>query len=209
MSADVQAHVFEPFFTTKEAGRGTGLGLSTVYGFVKQSRGGVTLCSAPGAGTRVTLYIPSVAAASAQPVPTEADHPIAPGLRVLLVEDDLDVRTVIAMFLRALRCEVTARVSGEQGLEALQALQTQDGGTGFDLLLTDIALGAGMRGTELARLAQQACPTLGVLLMSGYSAELLAADRDSPPAWELLRKPCTRAELARAIALVMGPAVKP
>ena len=74
----------------------------------------------------------------------------------------------------------------------------------FDLLLTDIALGAGMRGTRLAALAQQRHPNLGVLLMSGFSSELLAADGAAPPAWELLRKPCTRAELARAVARVVN-----
>jgi CheY-like chemotaxis protein len=88
--------------------------------------------------------------------------------------------------------------SGEQALLALEAE------TRFDLLLTDIALGAGMRGTEVAARAQARIPALGVLLMSGFSAELLEADRDSPPTWELLRKPYSRAELARAIASVVN-----
>ena len=81
----------------------------------------------------------------------------------------------------------------------------QSGAT-FDLLLTDIALGAGMRGTKLAAMAQKQQPALRVLLMSGFSAELLEADRDSPPSWELLRKPYSRAELARAIASVINAA---
>ena len=88
--------------------------------------------------------------------------------------------------------------SGEQALLALGPSAT------FDLLLTDIALGAGMRGTQLAALAQQRFPKLAVLLMSGFSSELLDADHDSPPTWELLRKPCSRDELARAVALVVG-----
>jgi CheY-like chemotaxis protein len=124
----------------------------------------------------------------------EADHTIEPGLKVLLVEDDADVRAVIHTFLDTLHCAVTSCSDGEAALLVL------DANAEFDLLLTDIALGAGMRGTELARQAQARKPLLKILLMSGYSAELLEADRDSPPQWELLRKPCTRAELTRAIA---------
>ena len=197
MSDEVREHVFEPFFTTKEAGRGTGLGLSTVYGFVKQSKGGVSIDSAPGRGTTVTLFIPVVSQAStAQPFEEICDV-IAPGLRVLLVEDDADVRAVMASFLHTLGCEITPCGSGEQALLVLSSDRV------FDLLLTDIALGAGLRGTRLAALAQARRPSLRVLLMSGFSAELLEADRAAPPAWELLRKPCTRAELARAIAAVI------
>jgi len=87
--------------------------------------------------------------------------------------------------------------------QALLALAPE---AAFDLLLSDIALGAGMRGTELAMQAQRRFPDLAVLLMSGFSAELLDADRDSPPSWELLRKPCTREELAAAIARVIASA---
>ena len=198
MAEEVKERAFEPFFTTKEAGRGTGLGLSTVYGFVKQSKGGISIKSALGAGTTVTLYIPRVDRTVDVQGAGEVAEALAPGLRVLLVEDDADVRAVVHTFLDALQCHVTACASGEQALLALES------GAAFDLLLTDIALGAGMRGTALAAQAQARRPGLGVLLMSGYSAELLEADRDSPPAWELLRKPCTRAELARAMARVVN-----
>jgi len=196
MAEEVKERVFEPFFTTKEAGRGTGLGLSTVYGFVKQSKGGVSIDSRVGHGTTVTLYIPQVAASPVGHDPGHADEEVAPGLRVLLVEDDADVRPVVENFLDTLRCDVTSCANGEQALLTLQSNGP------FDLLLTDIALGAGMRGTRLASLAQERQPTLRVLLMSGFSAELLEADRDSPPSWELLRKPYSRAELARAISSV-------
>ena len=196
MAEEVKERVFEPFFTTKEAGRGTGLGLSTVYGFVKQSKGGVSVDSRVGHGTTVTLYIPQVAASPVGHDLGHADEQVAPGLRVLLVEDDADVRPVVENFLDTLRCEVTSCANGEQALLVLQSRGP------FDLLLTDIALGAGMRGTTLAALAQEQQPALRVLLMSGFSAELLEADRDSPPSWELLRKPYSRAELARAIASV-------
>ena len=198
MPDEVKERAFEPFFTTKEAGRGTGLGLSTVYGFVKQSKGAIAIDSVLGSGTLVTLYIPSAPArASAAPESIDARGEIPPGLRVLLVEDDTEVRAVVRTFLDTLGCQVTTCVSGEQALLALNA------GAGFDLLLSDIALGAGMRGTQLAAQAQNRQPTLGVLLMSGFSAELLDADQTSPPSWELLRKPYSRDELAQAIARVV------
>jgi CheY-like chemotaxis protein len=199
MTDDVKERAFEPFFTTKDVGRGTGLGLSTVYGFVKQSNGGITIDSAPGAGTTLTLYIPKPREAAAAP-PTQSDtaDAVPPGLRVLLVEDDEEVRTVIRTFLQTLGCQVTATSTAEEALALLQA------GTSVELLLSDIALGTGMRGTELAARAQQALPALAVLLMSGFSAELLEADSASPASWELLRKPCSREELARAIGAALG-----
>ncbi len=200
MPEEVKERAFEPFFTTKEAGRGTGLGLSTVYGFVKQSKGAITLDSAPGHGTTLTLYIPRPWDTSA---PLAGGHrdaglSVPTGLKVLLVEDDTEVCAVVCTFLESMACVVSVAASGEEGQLALGAE-----GQHFDLLLTDIALGPGMRGTQLAAIAQQRFPEMGVLLMSGFSAELLDADRESPPTWELLRKPYTREELAHAVARVM------
>lgn len=200
MAEEVRERAFEPFFTTKEAGRGTGLGLSTVYGFVKQSRGAIRIDSTPGAGTTVTLYLPSV-----DPEPGTAGDPRAaeqalpPGLRVMLVEDDAEVRKVARAFLSTLGCQVTEAATAE---EALATLAQQP--LPFALLLSDIALGPGMRGTRLAAEAQQRHPEMAVLLMSGFSSELLDADREAPPDWELLPKPYTRAELAQAMARVLA-----
>jgi PAS domain S-box-containing protein len=195
----VKQRAFEPFFTTKEAGRGTGLGLSTVYGFVRQSKGALSLDSVLEAGTTLTMYLP-------RPWETGAEFDDAPepgqalqsGLKVLLVEDDAEVREVVRTFLDSLRCQVTQAASGEQALLALGPEAD------FDLLLSDIALGPGMRGTRLAELAQARLPRMAVLLMSGYSAELLDADRDAPLSWELLRKPYTRSELAAVMARLMA-----
>jgi PAS domain S-box-containing protein len=197
MSAEILERAFEPFFTTKEAGRGTGLGLSTVYGFVKQSKGGIAIDSAPGAGTTVTLYIPCADGAVEGIAAPDAADAVRPGLHVLLVEDDADVRAVIETFLNAMQCRVTACGNGEQALPVLDRDDT------LDLLITDIALGAGMRGTQLAQRARARRPGLPVLLMSGFSAELIEAEREASPGRELLRKPCTRAELAQAIARVV------
>ncbi|MBV8502351.1 MAG: GAF domain-containing protein [Paucibacter sp.] len=199
MPEAVKERAFEPFFTTKQAGRGTGLGLSTVYGFATQSQGLVSLESEPGQGTTIRLYLP-------QP-PDEPDQAefaasgageVPPGLKVLMVEDDPEVRSVAQRFLEGLGCAARACSSAEQALELLTP--TAD----FELLLTDIALGAGMRGTELARIAHQRLPRMAVVLMSGFSAELLEADRESPAGWELLPKPYSRGELAAAIVRALG-----
>ena len=198
MSAETRERAFEPFFTTKEAGRGTGLGLSTVYGFVKQSRGAIKLDSAVDQGTTVTLYIPRPAAPADAAAELGTEGVVPEGLSVLLVEDDSEVRAVMRRFLDSLGCKVLEAPSGEQGLLALS------GDERFDVLLSDIALGSGMRGTELAAKAQERFPELAIVLMSGFSAELIEADRDSPLAWELLRKPCSREELTQAIARVIG-----
>ncbi|MDM0117718.1 PAS domain S-box protein [Variovorax sp. J22R133] len=198
MPEAVREHVFEPFFTTKEAGRGTGLGLATVYGFARQSRGAVALRSTPGVGTTVMLYLPRVdekgtgdeELAHAQP-----GH-VPPGLRVLLVEDDVEVRRVIEAFLQSMACKVVACADAEH------ALQVLDAATPFGLLLTDVVLGAGLRGTDLAEIVRARHADLPVLLMSGYSNELL----DDPSDWDLLRKPCTRGELESAMARVLNAA---
>ncbi|WP_298233325.1 PAS domain S-box protein [uncultured Azohydromonas sp.] len=195
MSGMVRERAFEPFFTTKPPGRGTGLGLSTVYGFVTQSHGAVTLDSAPGAGTTVTLYIPRVPAEAAE-ASAEAAAPalaLPAGLRVLLVEDDAEVREVMRGFLCSLGCEVTSCAGGEQALGL-------DPAQGFELLLSDVVLGAGMRGPELARQAAARWPGLAVLLMSGYSSQPVALRDAGRHAWRLLQKPCSREQLARAMA---------
>lgn len=194
----VKERAFEPFFTTKEAGRGTGLGLSTVYGFVTQSKGAVAIDSAPGAGTTLTLYIPQPReAGSAAAADTPSGETVPAGLKVLLVEDDAEVRAVVQRFLAGLGAEVTLAASAEQALPLLVE------SAGFALLLSDIALGPGMRGTELAAQARARLPAIAVLLMSGYSEDLIAADRDSPPDWELLQKPFGRDELAAAMARLL------
>lgn len=199
MPESVKERAFEPFFTTKQVGRGTGLGLSAVYGFVKQSRGAVALDSAPGQGTTIRLYLPVPGAAQvAAPDEEVQSHGVPVGLRVLLVEDDAEVREVAQHFLTHLGCSFRICANAE---EALPLLTPE---ADVELLISDIALGPGMRGTELARVAQQRLPGLAVLLMSGFSAELLDADRESPADWELLPKPYSRSQLAQAIAAVLA-----
>ena len=197
MTPEVLDRAFEPFFTTKEVGRGTGLGLSTVYGFVSQSRGHIDLVSAPGAGTTLTIYLPAAdAAAGAIDDQSRRSHKPPRGLRVLLVEDDDDVRSVAQAFLRAMGCEVAACNTAEAALAELAAPRH---GMGFDLLFSDITLGAGIDGQELARRVDTLYPALRVLLTSGYSHHV-AGSGGVPLRWPVLAKPYTRQDLAHAVA---------
>jgi PAS domain S-box-containing protein len=197
MSATVQERAFEPFFTTKEAGRGTGLGLATVYGFAKQSRGAIGLRSTLDVGTAITLYLPQLGDDDdIEGVEADTDARLPAGLRVLLVEDDAEVRQVAHQFLVALGCTVVPCPDAEAALDLLET------DTAFDLLLTDIALGPGLRGTELAQRLEQRLPLLPVLLMSGFSQELVGTS----PGRELLQKPYTRDALERAMVRVLHAA---
>jgi len=207
MSEAVRERVFEPFFTTKETGRGTGLGLSTVYGFVKQSQGAIRLQSAPGRGTEVTIYLP-VSPERPELAPDAACAATLPaGMTVLLVEDEDEVRSVVRLFLERLGAHVEEHSRAESAWARLAE------GACCDLLLSDIALGTGMRGTELARRVRAARPGVAVLLMSGYASELQARSRAgvaeaADPSAELLRKPFDMDALAHAAwrALAAVPA---
>ncbi len=191
MSDAVREHAFEPFFTTKELGRGTGLGLSTVYGFVKQSKGAVQLQSTVGEGTTITLLLPRFRDSSDdQAAHAERREALPVGLRVVLVEDEVEVRNVVRSHLQALGCTVVEYANAEQTLVGLGSA------TVHDLLLTDIALGPGMRGTQLALRVQQRWPRLAVLTMSGYSSELLRGEEHGSA---VLRKPFDRQQLAQAL----------
>ena len=191
MSEAVLARAFEPFFTTKEAGRGTGLGLATVYGFAHQSKGAVALVSQPGEGTTVSLYLPSpkLTAVEAALDPSRGKSTVPKGLSVLLVEDEPEVLRVVQAFLRGWDCRVTVSTHADAALAELAS-----GSTAFDLLLSDVVLGPGLRGTELAQRARELRPGLPVLLMSGY-----AYGAGEAPGLPLLRKPFTREELAQSI----------
>jgi CheY-like chemotaxis protein len=195
MIEKVRVRAMEPFFTTKPVGQGTGLGLSQVYGIVRESGGLVFIDSAPNEGTTVRLILPKAEApdetAQAQdPTPTIPAPSANTTTTVLVVDDDRQVRRFIAESLRSLGYAVTDVPSGEIGLHALR-------GARFDLLIADFAM-PGMNGAELIRAAQQIQPGLRVLLVSGYadSAALDAVLGDS----RMLRKPFAVAELNTAVA---------
>ena len=194
MPKAVLDRAFEPFFTTKEVGKGSGLGLSMVYGFAKQSNGHVSIYSEPGLGTTVRIYLPALTAKAKEagaPVPREV---VPSGAEtVLIVEDDPFVRSYAVMSLQTLGYHVIAAVDGR---EAMQKLQT---GAHIDLLFTDIVMPGGVNGWELAGLARKTRPDLRVLLTSGYALETLAANGHLQDGSAILSKPYRKAELARRL----------
>jgi PAS domain S-box-containing protein len=204
--ADVLPRVFDPFFTTKDVGKGSGLGLSQVYGFVNQSGGQVRIDSPPGAGTTVQIWLPSAAGAEE---PAAALRPAVPagglagnGETVLVVEDDADVRAVAVETLQALGYRV---VTAADGVEAVETLK---GGHAIDLLFTDVVMPRGINGAELARHAQELRPGLRVLLASGYTAQALTSEHGVVHGFPLLRKPYRGAELAREVRAALGAPVR-
>ena len=186
---DVLSRVFDPFFTTKGAGRGTGLGLSQVYGFARQSGGAVDVISTVGKGSTFKLILPCApTAAAAGGRAFDSGEPLA--IRsVLLVEDDEGVAGVTTAMLSELGLDVVAAANGPDARRILE-----DGG--FDLLLSDVIMPGGMNGVELARWARNRCPEIKLLLVSGWTADtLVAAPTDLP----ILQKPFDIAALKRAI----------
>ena len=203
---DVIGKVFEPFFTTKEVGKGSGLGLSMVYGFVKQSNGHVSIYSEPGLGTTVRMYLPQPAPAGTAHLPDRSgteDEVVQRGSEtVLVVEDDPFVRSFVVMRLESLGYSVVAAVDGR---EALQTLGTD---VRVDVLFTDVVMPGGINGWELAARAQELRPGLPVVLTSGYAVETLIEQGSDLAGLAVLTKPYRRADLARRLreALATPPA---
>jgi PAS domain S-box-containing protein len=200
MSAEIASRVFEPFFTTKSGGRGTGLGLSMVYGFAKQSGGAVTIASQPGRGTTVTMFVPMATRDQQSPALTvpAADTP-GVARTILVVEDEADVRTIVRRQLESLGHRVLV---AEAATEAL--LLVQSGSP--DVLVTDVVLSGGMNGIELAAAARKVQPGVGVIFMTGYTAVPEAQQRMRDTGAPLLSKPFTTPQLARAINAVCATA---
>jgi PAS domain S-box-containing protein len=192
MSPDVIARAFDPFFTTKEVGHGTGLGLSQVYGFVKQSRGHVKIYSEIGEGTTIKLYLPRVHAASVTDEP-QIEAPVARGSpheTILLVEDDEGVRNYSSETLRELGYHVLEAETGQAGLQLL------DRHPAVRVLFTDIGLPGGMNGRQLADEARKRRPDLPVLFTTAYARNAIVHDGRLDPGVELITKPYTQAALA-------------
>jgi PAS domain S-box-containing protein len=198
MPPEVVARAFDPFFTTKPAGQGSGLGLSMVYGFARQSGGHVKIYSEPGHGTTVKLYLPRTDASA------EADYrrveraPLSPGHEhVLLVEDDDLVRLVAVASLEKLGYRATVCSNGHEAVEQLRV------GPHFDLLLTDVVLAGGLSGKEVAAAAAQLRPGLKVLFMSGYTENAIVHHGRLDRGVHLLSKPFRIDELGRKLREVL------
>ncbi len=200
MPPEVLAKVFEPFFTTKSVGRGSGLGLSQVYGFVRQSGGEVTLDCPERGGTVVSIRLPRLDVPAPGPNrPALAGFPGGRGERLLVVEDDNAVRQTAAETLEALGYHVVVASCAAEALALLER------GPGFDLLFSDVVMPGGMSGLQLAERARKAWPGMRLLLTSGFAAEDVDA-LGTAPGIELLGKPFRRADLAQRVRHLLDQA---
>ena len=200
MSPEVMARVFEPFFTTKPDGKGTGLGLPMVFGFVKQSGGHVKIHSEVGGGTTVRLYLPRGAGAEPQPRRGVAPLTLPRGsATILVVEDEPAVREVAVAILGDLGYRVLEADDGEAALRLVASHGRQ-----IALLLTDVVLPGKLRGGELAERAVLACPGLKVLYMSGYTENAIMRNGRLEEGVHLIGKPFKREDLALRVAERLG-----
>jgi CheY-like chemotaxis protein len=198
MPPEVRVKAFDPFFTTKDIGHGTGLGLSQVYGFIKQSRGHVKIYSEVGEGTTIKLYLPrSHAAAMEEDI--EEVGPVAGSKdeTVLVVEDDPDVRTYSCETLAELGYTVVAAENGAAGLRLLDAHPS------IRVLFSDIGLPGGMNGRQLSEEARKRRPDLKVLFTTGYARNAIVHDGRLDPGVELITKPFTQATLAERLRAIL------
>ena len=201
MTPDVLARAFEPFFTTKAEGKGTGLGLAMVFGFVKQSGGHVSIYSEPGEGTTIRLYLPrgvgdgtSVGQRSRQPIALPRGR-----ATVLIVEDEPPVREIAAAILGELGYHTLEAADGEEALRVFGAHASS-----VDLLLTDVVLPGKVRGRDLAERIKAVRPEVKVLFMSGYTENSIVHQGRLDDGVQMIGKPFHREELARKVAAVLG-----
>jgi PAS domain S-box-containing protein len=201
MDEATQKRIFEPFFTTKEVGKGTGLGLATVYGIVKQHGGWVEVESTVGKGSTFYVYLPAVGPAA--PAKVESAVPEVRGgkERILIVEDDTAVREISAMCLEQVGYSVVVTSDAVQGLK-----EWEEHGQRFDLLLTDMVMPGGMSGLKLARMLKEMKKSLKVIVVSGYSAEASSSKTPFTDLGTYLPKPIDRITLLNAVRKALdGP----
>jgi CheY-like chemotaxis protein len=205
MDAETLSRVFEPFFTTKEVGQGTGLGLSTVYGIVKQSGGHVTVRSAPGEGAAFTVYLPRTTDAEARAEASREGQPRAAGgpETILVVEDERAVRSLVKEILETNGYSVLEAGNADEALRAVQAYE----GT-IDLLLSDVVM-PGMSGPSLAVQLRAMRPSIAVLFMSGYAEEPVELRGIVEKGAGFLAKPFTLAALTRKVREVLDAKAGP
>jgi len=201
MSAETQARLFEPFFTTKESGKGTGLGLAVVHGIVKQHGGRIEVWSEPGVGSRFRVILPLSSRGDAGANVLAAVPPVsAVSGRVVLVEDNADVRGGIAILLEMIGYEITAVESAEAAI-ALVLDQAPD------LVLSDVTL-PGMSGPEMVRILRRRWPSVTIVLMSGYLDNIMRTDA-AREGWHFLQKPFQLPDLARELLLAKESRLRP
>ena len=194
MSKDVVDRAFEPFFTTKASGHGTGLGLSQVYGFVKQSGGHVKIYSEVGEGSTVKIYLRRFAGKAAAPEePRPEKAPGRSGECILVVEDDADVRTYVTETLASLGYDVLDAAGGDDALRLMDQHQA------IVLLLTDVVMPGAMNGKALADAVAARWPTTSIVFMSGYTDNVLGNAGGNDGNVRLLNKPFRKSDLAQML----------
>lgn len=202
MPAEIIKRVMEPFFTTKEEGRGTGLGLSMVYGFARQSGGSVHIYSEEGVGTTVRLFFPAVGQDITHPIDKRATSAAEQrgNARILVVEDREDVAELARDILEDYGYTVSVSHN------ATAALQRLDDGETFDMLFTDLIMPGSMNGVMLARQVRERLPRVRILLTTGYANSSIEREDAGGQEFEMIHKPYARADLARKVRLVLeGP----
>ncbi|MBU1331710.1 MAG: PAS domain-containing protein [Gammaproteobacteria bacterium] len=193
MSPQVLEHAFEPFFTTKADGHGTGLGLSMVFGFVKQSGGHIEIDSQLGVGTRVDLYFPRSLASEQPDRPPACVEPLCEQAMILVVEDDVSVRTTVVELLQHAGYQV--QVAGN----ADEAMALLDRGLAVDLIFTDVVMPGHLKSANLAQWARLQTPPIPVLFTSGHTRDMLSHNRQLAPEVNLLAKPYAPDALLRRV----------
>lgn len=198
MSLDVIREAFTPFFTTKSVGQGSGLGLSMVFGFVKQSGGHVKIYSELGHGTTVKMYFPrdlaDLATDTGQMAPASGHQPTRQG-HILVVEDDPAILRYAERTLIVLGYTVDTALTGEEAVGLLKSRS-------YDILLTDVVLPGRLNGARVAELARALSPNIKVLFMSGYTENAIVHNGQLDPGVELISKPFTRDDLARRLEMI-------
>jgi CheY-like chemotaxis protein len=204
MAPQVRARAFEPFFTTKPAGKGSGLGLATIYGFARQSGGNVTIYSELGQGTTVNLYLPRAGQGTAEAASSAAPEVHAGrGETVLVVEDDDRVRRLAARRLNDLGYHVLEASHGAEALAVLAATPN------VEILFSDLVMPGGMSGFDLARQVRERYRHVRIILTSGFSAELMNQADLASLDLQVLRKPYRQAELARMFRAALADRSRP
>jgi CheY-like chemotaxis protein len=201
MTPEVAARAFDPFFTTKPTGQGTGLGLSMIYGFARQSGGQVRIESEVGVGTTMWLYLPrhdgDIAAAEPPHAPP-ATAAAQAGTTVLVVDDEPTVRALVTDVLDDLGYEAVEAADGAAGLAVLQSDRR------VDLLVTDVGLPGGMNGRQMADAARLSRPALKVLFITGYAETVVIGNDQLDPGMHVLSKPFAVDMLAARITAILG-----
>ena len=192
---EIQSRVFEPFFTTKDVGKGTGLGLATVFSIVQQHDGWINLYSEPGMGTTFRIHLPLIKTLAVTAEETEETTSFPPGQEtILIVEDELPIRKMLQTFLSKLGYRILEAGTGNEALQVWEKSAHE-----IDMLMTDVIMPDGMNGVELAKRLSESNPALKVIYSSGYSADLMRSRNVVQEGLNFIPKPYSLSNLANTV----------